>query len=72
MDYYEIYKSEDGWRIAIDSSPLFATKKEASEWRLKDIAKKIEAIKTQDAPKKIIDTCVAYMNALLKKAKQEA
>lgn len=84
MKFYEIYKSEGGYRVAaavqnespiISSSPWFATRGEAAEWRIKDINRKIAAAKKMEkedgVPSEIVDTVINYFNHLLAAAKKE-
>ena len=84
MEFYEIYRSEGGYRVAaairnespiISSSPFFATRGEAAEWRIKDIERRIARVTKEVAwgnyPLEIADPIIDYFNSILAAAKKE-
>jgi hypothetical protein len=84
MKFYEIYKSESGYRVAaairnespiISSSPWFATRAEAAEWRIKDIERRIahlkEAVELGDYPPDVMSPVIEDFNRILDAAKYD-
>lgn len=85
MEFYEIYRSEGGYRVAaavrnespiISSSPFFATRGEAAEWRIKDIERRIAKVTKEaargDYPLEVAAPIIDYFNSILAVAKKEA